>query len=106
MNKVEPIKPSEITQEIPDWVIEGANKCIKKHYHELEKESHFTQDELMDFALAEYPGDKEEINRNIVFENNWLDIEPIYRKVGWTVIYDKPAYCESYPATFTFKIKK
>lgn len=106
MNKVEPIKPSEITQEIPDWVIEGANACIKKHYRELDKESHFTQDELIDFVLAAYPGNKDDINRQVVFDNCWLDIEPVYRKVGWTVIYDKPAYCESYPANFTFKINK
>lgn len=106
MNKVEPIKPSEITQEIPDWVIDGANKCIKKHYVELKKESHFTQNELLKFVLDAYPGNKDEINSTVIFDNHWLDIEPIYRKVGWTVIYDKPAYYETYDANFTFKINK
>lgn len=40
-----------------------------------------------------------------VYDNNWLDFEPIFRDAGWSVAYDKPAYCEDYPATFTFTEK-
>ena len=41
--------------------------------------------------------------RDVVFSNKWLDVEPVYRAAGWKVTYDKPAYCESYPASFTFE---
>lgn len=41
-----------------------------------------------------------------IYDNNWLDIEPIFRLAGWEVSYDKPAYCETYDATFTFSKKK
>jgi hypothetical protein len=76
---IEPIKPSEVKQFIPEWVIKGANECIHDHYLELRKESHFTQDELMKYVLKYAP---EETTRRTVFDNNWLDIEPIYRKAG------------------------
>ena len=81
----------------------GANECINAHYKELRKESHFTQDSLIDYCLKYAPKD---VTRSTLFDNNWLDIEPIYRRAGWVVEYDKPAYCEDYPATFTFKLPK
>ena len=43
--------------------------------------------------------------RTDIFESGWLDIEPIYRAAGWEVEYDKPAYCENYPAVFRFTPK-
>ena len=100
--KIRPIKPSEVTQCIPNWIIKGANECIKAHYQELNKESYFTQDTLIEYCLKYAPN--EEIDRKTIFDNHWLDIEPIYRKEGWIVEYDKPAYCENYAANFTFKI--
>lgn len=102
---VEPIKPSDITQIIPEWVIKGANECIQAHYQELTRESHFTQDELISYVLKYAPdhGENTDIS-DMLFKNHWLDIEPIYRKVGWIVNYDQPAYNENYPPTFRFKI--
>lgn len=38
-----------------------------------------------------------------VFERRLLDVEPAYRARGWRVEYDKPGYCETYSAFFTFK---
>ena len=104
MEAIKPIKPSEVIQFIPNWIIRGTNECILTHYKELTKESHFTQDTLIDFCLKYAPDD--DIDRNTIFENDWLDVEPIYRKEGWIVEYDKPAYCENYPANFTFKVPK
>ena len=111
MNKVKPISPSEIIQEFPDYVIEGTNNCIKKHWVELQNESHFTQDELIKsiFDVYEYQTGNEMSYGNFkqkLFDNHYLDIEPIYQNVGWDVTYDKPAYCENYPSTFTFKKKQ
>lgn len=39
-------------------------------------------------------------------DKGWLDIEPHYRKAGWDVDYDKPAYCEAYEASWSFKPAK
>lgn len=43
---------------------------------------------------------------SIIYSNHYLDIEEIYEEAGWNVEYDKPGYCESYEATFTFTKKK
>ena len=45
-------------------------------------------------------------SRDDIFKCNLLDVEELYRKVGFEVTYDKPAYNETYEATFTFKIPK
>lgn len=41
-------------------------------------------------------------NRNDIFNCNLLNVEPIFRKAGWKVTYDKPGYNESYKASFLF----
>lgn len=35
-------------------------------------------------------------------EMRWLDVESSYRAAGWRVVYDKPAYNETYEAKFAF----
>jgi len=39
-------------------------------------------------------------------DKGWLDFEPVYRKKGWVVTYDKPGYNETYPASFQFRKAK
>lgn len=34
------------------------------------------------------------------------DFEPVYRQQGWSVMYDKPAYNESYDGFYAFKRKR
>ena len=104
MNKIKPISPNKIEQYIPDFVIQAANECIQYHYKAATKSSHFTQNELIKYILKHISKDKD-ITRDTLFRNNWLDIEPIYRKQGWEVEYDQPGYCESYAANFTFTHK-
>ena len=94
-----PIKPHEIANEIPDFVINGANECIKNHYSELTKTSHFTVNELIYYIFQYAPKD---LQRQELFDKGWLDIEPLYRRAGWKVEYDKPAYYEDYQPNFTF----
>ena len=42
-------------------------------------------------------------SRNEIFDNHLLDFEDVYRDQGWSVMYDGPAYCESYDPYFLFK---
>lgn len=35
---------------------------------------------------------------------DWVNIEDVYRKQGWNVEFDKPGYNEDYDATYTFTI--
>ncbi len=41
-----------------------------------------------------------------LYENKWLNFEPIFEKNGWKVDYDKPGYCETYEANFKFTAKR
>lgn len=36
------------------------------------------------------------------FARGWFDIEPVYRAVGWGVMFDKPGFNEHYDAFYVF----
>lgn len=99
---VKSIQPDEVSSLketiIPDGVIDAFNKMIAKHYNG--NRSQFTQEEVVDLIVISMG-----VDRASVYENKWLDVEPIYREHGWKVEYDKPGYNESYKATFTFSKK-
>ncbi len=48
---------------------------------------------------------KMDISREDIFAHNYLDVEPLYRKNGWKVEFDKPGYDENYIAYFKFTKK-
>lgn len=101
---VKPISPKEATtqkrQDMPDAVIETWNRLIAKKFNGNNSVT-IKQNEIV-AALAASNG----VDRQTVFDLGWLDIEDLYRSVGWTVEYDKPGYNESYEAFFVFKKKK
>ena len=106
--KVVPISPAEAEKAhrgtIPDSIIDAFNKLIVKHYKPILKEAVVKQDEVLDMVCGD--PDCGRLTRTEVFDNNWLDVEDIYREQGWHVTYDKPAYNETYDAYFVFSIKK
>ncbi len=101
-NKVMPIKPSEVIgkkcESIPSEAMEAFNELIAQkfngHY------AHVVQKDVVKLMVEKGLKEAE------IFEKGWLDVEDIYRKNGWIVEYDKPAYCESYDASFKFSVKK
>ena len=100
MMKSKPITPEETSskflEEIPDVVIETFNSFISKING---KSITIKQDDIIKTLV------KNGLSRDNIFKNHWLDVEKIYEEAGWKVEYDKPAYNESYPATFTFTPK-
>ena len=86
-NKVKPIKPGEIGKKkeanIPDVVFEVFNELLTKNYS---GRSATIRQEVVVKLLVE-----KGLKRNEIFDRGWLDIENVYRKAGWKVIYDKPA---------------
>lgn len=97
---VEPIKPGEIQEvknsSIPDKVLEVFNQLITDNWNG--RSSTFKQEEVVEILVDQHEFDKSEI-----FDKHWLDVEPLFRSQGWIVEYDKPGYCETYAATFTFR---
>lgn len=103
MQEVKPISPDEITSKklatIPPEVIEIVNNIIATKW--TGSSARFKQEELVDMIV-----EKLNVSKDVIFDKHWLDFEDIYREKGWRVFYDKPAYNESYPATFEFSIKR
>lgn len=96
---MKPITPQEVSQvkQIPDFVIECFNNLIAKHYRS--GRAKVIQNDVIAAILATDPTNLE---RHMIFDSGWLDVEEVYRATGWKVEYDKPAYCESYDAFFVF----
>jgi len=107
---MKPIRPDEVTQtkceRIPDLVIESVNECIIRNWNENSSRSSFTQNEIIKEIQLKYKEAGTPIQRQEIFDSKYLDFEPIFRKIGWKVEYDKPAYCESYEPSFIFTKKK
>jgi hypothetical protein len=85
---------------IPEFVFQAFNDMVTKKLegrcaYFLEKD--VVAQILVTAQAAEFPTTKEAI-----YANNWLDVEDVYRKAGWTVEYDSPAYNESYASSFKF----
>ena len=93
-----PITPEEVIErkqkEIPDDVFEVFNALIAKKFDG--NSSHIKQKHVVEMLVDR--GYKS----TTIFDEHWLDVEDIYRKAGWEVKYDKPAYNENYDAYFVF----
>lgn len=103
MNQIKPVSPNGVTslklQNIPEEVIGVFNALIAKDWN-----GHSATVKQEDAVQGIMKALK--ITRNYVFDNDYLEVEPIFREVGWNVEYDKPGYNETYPATFRFTPKK
>lgn len=103
---MKPITPSEATKnkEIPPFVIECFNALIKKEFNG--SSARVMQEDVVRSILA-HPATKEILKitrsrRGEIFDRGWLDVESVYHKVGWKVVYDKPAFNEDYEPFFVF----
>ena len=100
-SKVSPIKPGQISglqnDSIPAVVIETFNEFLVQHCRG--KFAVIRQDEVVAALVAKG------LEREEIFDKNWLDIEDLYREAGWKVSYDKPGYNEMYEPTWDFKMK-
>ena len=104
---VKPIRPQDLKKkEPPYFVFEAVNELLQEKYCS-ERMIMITQNELMELVLkkAKLEIEWKGLTRETVFKSHWLDIEDHYREVGWTVVYDKPAYNEAYEAYFKFTSK-
>jgi hypothetical protein len=102
--QIKPLTPEEVYSQkvdaIPAEMIQAVNNCLKKHYNG--GRCGIKQDEIMDVFLKLRP----EVDRHTVYDNKWMDFEPIFEQVGWKVEYDKPSYNESGVAVFYFSKSK
>ena len=87
---------------IPDFVITAFNDLLTENY--ADEGTVIKQDDAIS-RILQYNKD-DELTREIIFKKRWLDIEPLYRRKGWKVDYEKPAFDERFEPYFIFKPKK
>jgi hypothetical protein len=96
--KVAPIRPSEVASEkkrtFPSAVLASFNELITQEF--VSNSANIKQDDVVELMV------KKGLDRKEIYDKGWLDVEDVYRAAGWHVKYDKPAYNETYPASFTF----
>lgn len=95
-----PISPNEVVEakknRLPDFVIEAFNQLIAKNWTGRSSRV-LVRDAVSEICrLNPSDGDFDP------YKEGWLDVEPIYRGMGWTVEFDKPGYNESYEAYYLF----
>ena len=100
-----PLRPEDATAAkkvtIPAEVFEAFDELIAEGWDG--KNSTVNQDEVIERILSKLQAvHRNSITRKDIFDKGWLDVEAIYRADGWDVYYDKPAYNETYTATFEF----
>jgi len=83
-----PITPQEACERklksIPEEVYEAFDECIVAHLT-LGGRSSFTFDEVIDRIVYKYDIKGVAVARNDIYNHNWLDVEPVYRHIGWKV---------------------
>lgn len=104
--QVKPFSPGDATASVssllPDEVISAVNRLLSQKF-DGRNSVEFYQHEVIKAIKHEFMLSREQkVTRAEIFENQWLDFEPVFRKSGWRVYYDKPGYNESYEPTFTF----
>jgi hypothetical protein len=100
-----PIRPEDVPaakrQVFPDEVFQAFNELIALRL--TGGVATVRQDEVVT-RIMELMND-ENLKRQDIFDNGWLNVEEAYRAEGWSVYYDKPGYSETYAATFKFRKK-
>lgn len=79
----------------PDFVIQSFNECIAES-----KQAH--SNTVLQKDVVKRICKLGKVTSATVFKKDWLDVEDFFRKAGWTVKFDQPAYCESFEAYFEF----
>jgi hypothetical protein len=99
---VAPISPSEaltiFDKAIPEQVFVAFNELIRENLSRGKTQVSTT---FKESAVVSRIVDKG-ISKAEVYERGWLDVEGHYRKMGWSVEYDKPGFNEHYEANFKF----
>lgn len=102
--KIKALSPDEIIKDldsiIPESVITAVNNLLKEKYrgHSVI----LTQKKIVSAIIKLDPT----LKRDTIFDNNYLDFEPIFTKAGWTVKYNSPDRDENYDEYFEFTPKK
>ena len=95
-----PISPDEVpaakAAALPEGVFDVFNDLIARAYSG--RSAIVVQEDVVKALLERDPS----LTRERIFAEHMLDVEAAYLAAGWDVVYDKPGFNESYPASFRF----
>jgi len=97
-----PMRPKELLamkrSQIPEAVFDAFNKLIASNWDGCK--AIILKSEAVD-ALTKALG----VENSEIYRLGYLEIDDLYRREGWLVEYDKPAYNENYQASWTFQME-
>lgn len=97
-----PIRPQDVASlkavVIPSFVIDAFNKEITAQY------SYGTARILLKNIKPKIIQQCQA--HNVPFDDAFMDVEPVFENVGWTVKYEKPGYSEFFDSYYIFTQKQ
>lgn len=95
---MKPFSPNDVREnkpsQVPSKVIKAFNDLLVKKFDG--NSAILYQDDIVNAIISNFntsPSNLDYDNlRNTIFTKGWLNIEDIFRNVGWNVEYDKPDY--------------
>lgn len=85
------------TSRFPDYVFEAFNEAIKDAVADGSRTIY--RNKIVGLIVEKSEG---ACTRNEVFDNHWLDVEPIYKEKGWDLKYVKLPYYDTNDHYFYF----
>lgn len=109
--QVEPISPQDLKNAPADRIESEMRQAVNELLTAKYKDGRATikKNELIDrYMSIKGITDAKDIKneRNRIFDNLLLDIEPLYRSVGWNVTWESPDRGENFDEYFKFEVKK
>lgn len=97
---IKPFTPDEVANQaldlIPDFVIEVVNNLLVNKYRA--GRATIYQLDVVDQLRATHKG----LTKEDIYTRRYLDFEPIFRKHGWSVVFNKPGWDEDFEPHWIF----
>jgi hypothetical protein len=94
------ITPDEVVSakagRLPSVIFDVFNELIARNWNGR-------QARVMGKEAVDAIGARLGISESEIYRQRFLDVEEVYRRAGWKVDYDKPAYNETYDPFFIFE---
>lgn len=85
----------EKAKAIPKFVYDVFDNLIANNYNSYRKLSSVSQKDVVAMLREQYPDS---------FSWTWMDVEPLYRNLGWVVEYHKAPYYVTGESYYVFSI--
>jgi len=90
-------------ENIPEDVISIVNKLLMENLRvNISNDRKYLSSNVLQNDIVDRIVEATMVPSEAIFKKRWMDFEPVFRRAGWKVVYDRPGYNETYEANFTF----